>query len=298
MSKAKFDPVQLRGVTAALSAGLIWGMLPLYISFIENAGPIEIVAQRALWSAIILAIIVGKSTGFSTVASELAKPGFWLGASICTLMIGANWLLFVHAVQTGQVVDAAFGYFSYPLFAALLGIFIIGEKLDRWAWVSIGFVLCGVIVKGALIGGMPWLALWLAGTFGLYSIVRKKFKIDPIFGLFIESVLLTPLALGYLVWMHIDGQPLFFGGGLVNVMLAIVFGILTVTPLFLFHVGNRDLQVIMSSLLFYINPTTQLLVGIFLLGAGFSFGELGAFGLIWLGVLVYFSTRRKTNAST
>lgn len=288
--------LQARGIAAALTAALIWGLVPLYISLIDTNDPFEIVAHRALWSGVILTVIVWKTTGFQPVIQALAVPGAWLGMLICCVMLSANWILFVYAVQSGQVIDAAFGYFIYPLVAVLLGIVVLGEALDKWGWVAIGFVLAGVGLKGVLIGGLPWLAMLLAVTFGFYSITRKKFRIDPIQGLLVESVLLILPALAYMGWVHLQGQPQFFGGGAFNILLAVMFGVLTVVPLLLFHIGNRDLRIIMSSLLFYANPTVQLLLGIYVFGGHFSGAELSAFMLIWVGVIVYFLTRSRPAA--
>ena len=290
------NKTQMRGIAAALTAALLWGLIPLYIALIDTDDPFEIVAHRALWSGAFLTLYVWKFTGFQTVMAALAKPGAWFGMLICCVMLVTNWIIFVYAVQSGQVVDAAFGYFIYPLVAVLLGIIVLGERLNKWGWAAIGFVLAGVLVKGLLIGGLPWLALLLAVTFGLYSITRKKFYIDPLHGLFVETIILIGPALGYMLWLHHTGQPQFFGGGAFHVFLAVAFGLVTIVPLLLFHIGNRDLKIIMSSLLFYANPTTQLLLGIYIFGADFSILDLSAFGLIWAGVIVYFSSRPTQNS--
>lgn len=281
------------GVIYALTAAVLWGMIPLYIDLVDTTDPVEIVVHRALWSGVLLTIIITRTDGILNVIRSLTDSATRWGMAFSTLMLSVNWLLFVYAVQSGQVVEAAFGYFIYPLVAVVLGMVVLGETLDRWSWVSVGMVAIGVCIKGIVVGALPWLALSLAITFALYSVSRKKMAIGPLQGMFVETFILIPPAMGYLAWMHLNGQPLFFGGGAFQTSLAVMAGVITVTPLVLFHAGNRALTTIMSSLVFYANPTTQLLLGLYFFGAPVTTLEVLAFVMIWAGVVVYFSTRRR-----
>ena len=208
-------------------------------------------------------------------------------------LLSLNWGIYVYSVQTGQIVAAALGYFIYPLCTVMLGIIILGETLDRWAGTAIGLVCFGVLVKAMMIMDIPWVSLALAGTFSLYAVLRKRMGFDPIQGLFVETMLVLPFALAFLIWMAINGQVLFFGGGLSNLLLAIFAGIITVVPLIFFHRGNQLLSLTMASLLFYSNPTAQLLLGVIAFSEEFLVNDLIAFGLIWIGIAVYFITRRR-----
>jgi chloramphenicol-sensitive protein RarD len=212
---------------------------------------------------------------------------------ITTCFLSANWTIYVYAVQSGHVVSAALGYFVYPICTVLLGIAVLGERLDRWAWLAVCCVTFGVLVKAFLIAGVPWVALSVAVTFSLYAVARKRLKIDPILGLFVETLILLPVTLGFFGWLAWSGQPLFFGGGTKFVLLAMFVGVLTVVPLILFHAGNQLLSMTTASLLFYSNPTTQLLIATLLFGEAFAIQDLLAFGPIWLGIAVYFVTRPK-----
>ena len=281
------------GVIYALTAAVLWGMIPLYIDLVDTTDPIEIVVHRALWSGVLLTIIVAKTDGIFNVIRSLTDSSMRWGMAFSTLMLSVNWLLFVYAVQSGQVVEAAFGYFIYPLVAVVLGLVVLGDTLDRWSWVAVAVVAVGVCIKGIVVGALPWLALSLAVTFALYSISRKKMAIGPLQGMFVETFLLIPAALAYLAWMYWDGQPLFFGGGALQASLAVMAGVITVTPLVLFHAGNRSLTTIMGSLIFYANPTTQLLLGLYFFGVPVTMLEVLAFITIWTGVMVYLSTRRR-----
>jgi chloramphenicol-sensitive protein RarD len=187
----------------------------------------------------------------------------------------------------------ALGYFIYPLVAVVLGILLLGERLDRLGWVAVGIVVCGVLAKIGLDGRPPIIGLCLAVTFGLYGVTRKRMGIDPVMGMFVETLVVMPLAAGYLIWMVHDGQPVFYGGGFFNILLALFAGVITVVPLLLYHAGNRDLPFVMASLLFYANPTTQLCLGVFVFGGAFTLGDGLTFGLIWTGIIVYFTSRPK-----
>ena len=209
------------------------------------------------------------------------------------MFLSLNWGIYVYAVQTEQVVSAALGYFIYPLCTVLLGILVLGERLDKWAWLAIGLVCLGVMAKAMMIMDVPWISLALAGSFSLYAVTRKRIDMDPLQGLFIETLFLLPFAIGFLLWMAANGQVPFFGGGAVNIALALLAGGITVLPLVLFLKGNRALNMTMASLLFYSNPTMQLLLGVVVFSEGFMSRDLVAFGLIWIGIAVYFTTRAR-----
>ena len=289
--------IKLRGVGFALSAAMLWGFVPVYIGFVNAADTVEIVVHRALWSGVFLCWLVmfmprltgGLAAARAALATPAARFGFILSCALLTL----NWGVFVYAVLSRNVYEAALGYFIYPLVAVMFGILLLGEKLDRWGWAAIGIVATGVMVKAQLIAGVPWIALVLAVSFALYGVVRKRLGVDPILGVFIETVILIPPAIGYLVWMHLSGGAIFFGGGAANISLALLAGVITVVPLLLYHAGNRDLPIIVAGLLFYANPTTQMLIGIYHFRVPFPPSELVTFGLIWCGLALYFWSRHK-----
>ena len=281
------------GICCSLSAGILWGIVPVYIYIIDVEDPYEIVAHRSLWSAALLFLIcwIGGQLGdvWATLKTQRNFYNFFLTAGLLSL----NWGIYVYSVKTGQVVAAALGYFIYPLCTVMLGIIVLRETFDRWAGVAIGFVCFGVVAKAMMLMDIPWVSLALAGTFSLYAVLRKKMGFEPIQGLFVETMLVLPFALAFLIWMAMNGRGLFFGGGLTNVILAIFAGIITVVPLIFFHKGNQLLSLTMSSLLFYSNPTAQLLLGVVAFSEQFLVNDLIAFSLIWIGIAVYFMTRRR-----
>ena len=284
---------RMRGIIFAVSAGILWGFVPVYIHFLGDVDPFEVVAHRSLWSLVLLVGLVLWRRQMKLARQIFCDKKLRAGLAISTLFLLANWTVFVYAVQSGHVVSAALGYFIYPICSVLLGIVVLGERLDRWTCLALGCVACGVLAKSVLIAGVPWIALLVAGSFALYAVTRKRLNIDPILGLFVETLLLLPAIIGFFGWLAWSGQSLFFGGGALFVVLALFVGVLTVVPLILFHAGNRLLNMTMSSLLFYSNPTTQLLFAIWLLGEAFSVQDLLAFGPIWSGISLYFVTRPK-----
>jgi len=283
------------GIYCSLSAGILWGIVPVYIYLIDVCDPYEIVAHRSIWSATLLFLIcwIGGQLGniWAILKTKRNFCNFFLTAGLLSL----NWGIYVYSVQTEQVVAAAFGYFIYPLCTVMLGIIVLGETLDRWTGVAIGLVCFGVLAKAMMIMDIPWVSLALAGTFSLYAVFRKRMGVDPIQGLFVETMLVLPFALAFLIWMAMNGRVLFFGGGLTNVLLAMFAGIITVLPLIFFHKGNQLLSLTMASLLFYINPTAQLLLGVVAFSEQFLVTDLIAFGFIWAGIAVYFMTRQRVS---
>ncbi len=292
--------IRFRGAVFALAAAFLWGLVPLYIDLVDATSPYEIVAHRALWSGVLLLCYMLLTDGVRRLPEIFGDNTTRRGLVASSFLLTTNWGLFVYAVQSGRAIEAALGYFIYPLVAVVLGNLLLREHLDRLGWVAISIVVCGVLAKILLNGNPPFIGLCLAVTFGFYGLTRKKMGIDPIMGMFIETIIIMPFAAGYLIWMAYFGLQVFYGGGFFNIILAMLAGVITVAPLLLYHIGNRDLPLSVASLLFYVNPTTQLCVGVFIFGGAFTLGDGLAFSLIWAGVLVFFARHqivRETPAS-
>jgi len=288
--------ISARGVAFSALAALLWAAVPVYIGVLGPVDTIEIVAHRAIWSGVILlALLViapGMTGGLAAARRVVATPGLRRGMLMSCVFLTVNWTIFVYAIQTRQVFDAVLGYFIYPLIAVVLGVVLLREHLDRWGWGAVALVAAGVALKAVSVGGVPWVAVALGTSFAIYGVIRKRLGVNSILGMFIETAILVPPAVGYLVWMQATGHTIFFGGGAVNVMLAVLAGVISVVPLILYHAGNRELPIIVASLLFYINPTTQMLIGLFHFNVPLPAREWLVFALIWTGLVVYFSTRR------
>ena len=198
------------GILFALSAGILWGFVPVFINFFGNVDPLEIVAHRYLWSLVMLFGMVMWRRQISMALKVFVNKKQLFSFIITTCFLLANWTAYVYAVQSGQVASAALGYFIYPIFTVLLGIIMLRERLGRWAWLAICCVIIGVLVKSFFIAGVPWIALAVAVTFSFYAVVRKGLEVDPILGLFIETLMLLPITLAFLGWLAWAGQSIFF----------------------------------------------------------------------------------------
>ena len=287
----------MRGTAYATLAALVWGLAPILIDFLAPAGALEIVAVRALFAALILALVKlfvpGLAGGFDDVLDVLRRPVMRWSFAVTCVLICINWTVFVYAVLAGKVFDAALGYYVYPLVVAVLGTVILGERVDVWGWVALGVVGAGVVTKAAGGDAVPWIAFVLAITFGLYGVIRKRLGVNPVKGMFIETMLLAPFAIAFLLWVGAGEGELFITQGWINLGLGVMAGLITVTPLILYHAGNRDLPLIMAGLLFYINPTTQVAIGLLYFALPIGPRQWLVFALVWLGLALYFSTRRK-----
>ena len=172
--------------------------MPLYIHLLGDVDPLEIVACRSLWSLVLLFAMLAWRQGTSLALQVFVNKKLLTSFIITTCFLSGNWVIYVYAVQSGHVVSAALGYFIYPICTVLLGIAVLGERLDRWAWLAVCCVTFGVLVKAFLISGVPWVGLSVAVTFSLYAVVRKLLKIDPILGLFVKTLILLPITLVFL----------------------------------------------------------------------------------------------------
>ena len=278
----------LYGYISATSGALIWGMVPLYYNLLNKFAFIEVVAQRTFWACIILIFVFvaqRRLLEFRTVLSSSKNLFLFF---ICAILISANWLFFIFAIQHGQLMQSALGYYIYPLITAALGFYFLGEHLENETKIALILAIVAVILKSSALTNFPWIAIGMAFTFAVYAIIRKKLIAKPDAGLMIETTMLLPLALIYFCWQLNNGIPLYFGGDITGLILAIFCGLFTIIPLYLFHSGNKVLPLSIAGLLFYLNPTSQMLISM-LLGETYTFIDVCVFILIWLGLIIQFA---------
>ena len=199
--------VSVSGLVYASLAARLWGFVPVYIGYLGDVDPMEIVVHRALWSGVILlglvTLVPSLFGGLKDARAALATPRMRLGFLVTCALLSVNWIVFVYAVQARQVFDAALGYFIYPLVTVVLGILVLRERLDRWGWAAVGIVGCGVALKAVHHGSVPWIALVLALSFALYGVTRKRMTVNPVM-MFVETVFLIPLSIFARVMMRPD----------------------------------------------------------------------------------------------
>jgi len=275
------------GYASATSGALIWGMAPLYYHFLNEFPLMEVVAQRAFWSCVlfmVVFIIQNRLLELRLALNSFKNISLFI---ICSALIGTNWLLFIFALNYGQLMQSALGYYIFPLLTAAMGYYFLGERLDKLTKIALLFALAAVLLKGTSLSNFPWIAISMATTFALYAIIRKQLPVKSDTGTLIETIMLAPIAVIYFAWQAQNGAVLFFGADLMGLMLAVFCGLFTITPLYLFHNGNKMLPLAISGLIFYLNPTSQLIISI-MLGEPFSFIDISVFVLIWAGLLTQF----------
>lgn len=280
------------GYLAAFLGPALWGVLPIFYVLLDGFSAVEIVVQRSLWAFLLLLCVYMWRAKMAMIWDYLRQPRQFVMILCATAMIAVNWTVFVYAVGEVRVVEASFGYFIYPLFAVAMGVFFLGERLDKRAQIALLLSLIGVALKGWSLGFVPDISLALAVSFALYAVIRKQVQIDALDGFFCETILLLPLVLGFLGWHVAQGGPLFFDGSSVGFALAVACGIITTVPLVLFLRGNKAMPLSIAGLIFYVNQTLQLLCGVWFFAEAFSVMDLLAFGCIWAGLVVQFARRK------
>jgi len=280
-----------RGLAAALGANLLWGVFPLYFIAIAHVPTVEIIANRIGLSAILVTtIILLRGQGPALLRAIGNRQHFWglVGSAIC---ITINWGFFAWAVPHGHALDASFGYLVNPLVAVLLGFVFLHERLAPNRIVAILFAATGVAALALGRGGIPWITLILPISFGLYGLLRKILAVDAMVGLAVEVLLLAPFAWAWILTRPNGGALVGEGLGMTGMML--LGAPVTAAPLFLFSYGARRLPLATVGVLQYVSPTIQMVLATALFGEAFTWADGVAFGLIWVGIGVYWFPVRK-----
>ena len=286
------------GVVAALLAYVAWGFLPILFRQLDSAGSVLIVAERTVWSLVLLGIILALRNGFGEIGVLLADRRRALVTLFSAVLLAGNWLLYVWAVETGQVLEASFGYFINPLVNVAMGMILLGERQNRLQTLSIIIAVVGIAIQAAGLGAIPFVALGLALSFGFYGYFRKTAQLGPASGLFAETLMIAPAALGYVIFdiaahgagPHADPYLM---------TLLVLTGPATAIPLLLFAYAVRRLRLTTIGMFQYVAPSLQFLVAIFLFGEHLNGLRLLSFALIWLSLAVfsYDSFRRRGRAA-
>lgn len=279
----RLDPT--RAGLAAVSGYVVWGLSPLFYQLIDFADPSEIVLQRAIWSAPVLLIILLMAGRWTQTLAALKDRRTLAVLALTSVLIAANWWLFIFAVDSGQVLSVSLGYFINPLMNVAVGVLILGERFGRLRAIAVGLAALGVLNQIVTVGELPVIALVLAATFCAYGYVRKTIAVDGRIGLFWETVIIGIPSLIALVFLEGSGQGHFFDGPREAILL-ILTGPMTVAPLLLFILGARGLSLALIGALQFIAPSIQFAIGV-TGGEPFSLAHAVTFGLIWLGLAVF-----------
>ena len=279
-------PAAAAGLAYGLAAYLAWGVIMLYFAQIKMVPPALVLGHRIVWSVALLAVLLGLTGQFGEARQALKNPRVRLAMLGSTLMIAVNWYTFIWAVAHAQAVSASFGYFINPLVNVLLGVVLLKERLRATQLAAVALAAAGVGLMTWAVGGLPVVSLVLAVSFGVYGLIRKVAPVRPLVGLSIETAILLPIAVGYVLWSAGHGQTLFAWGDRVAVLL-LLGGVITALPLIWFAAAARRLRLATLGLLQYVAPTCQLLIAVLVFGEPFTRLQFASFGLIWLGLIVF-----------
>lgn len=272
---------RLAGIAAALSAYLLWGILPLYWKLVQSVPPQEILAHRLVWSfafLVLMLLLSGKLQSFrGELGGVLKQPKQTAGVVLAAVLITVNWLTYIWAVNTDRIVESSLGYYINPLVSVLLAIVVLKERLSFWQMVSFALATAGVLNIMLHFGAVPWIALILAVSFALYGLIKKVIHLGAITGITLETLLISPLMLAYLGYVHSSGSGAFGAAPLVITGLLMGAGIVTAVPLILFAAAANRLPLSVIGFMQYIAPTIMLLIGVFLYHEPFTGVHLVSF---------------------
>lgn len=278
MTTAKDLP---QGLLAAALSYVIWGVVVIYWKWLADVSPWEIVGHRVVWSVVILLPIIVAFGRLAAVLAVFRNPKRAAALLVSSMLIAANWGIFIWAVADGRIVETSLGYYINPLLAILLGVVLLGEKLSRLRIAAFVLAGAGVAVQAVALGGLPWISLTLATTFALYGYVRKVVQVEALDGLFIETVIVAPFAAAGMWYLAGHGGLAFAHGSLERDMLLVGAGAITALPLWLFAFGARRVRLSTMGFLQYIAPTISLIIAVGIYDEPFDAVRLASFGLIW-----------------
>jgi chloramphenicol-sensitive protein RarD len=274
------------GVLASLSAYTCWGLFPLYFKALR-AAPLEVLVHRIVWSALFLALITTVQRRWGWLRQIAHAPRLFFASALSATLLSINWFIYIWAVGAGRVVDGSLGYFITPLLSVVFGVVLLKEKLRWLQWLSLGIAALGVVWLTVEFGQLPWVGLSLAASFGTYAALRKTAHLGAFEGLALETWILFPVALGYLLWLASTGQSEFLSGAPFQRWALVAAGPITSIPLLLFAAGARRIPLSLVGVLQYVSPTLQLLLGVLVWHEPFQATKLLGYALIWLALALY-----------
>lgn len=276
-----------KGVLSAVAAYTMWGLFPVYWKWLEAVPALEILSHRILWSFLLLATILAIKPDKSWIHNLIRSPKALLLAGLAGVLLAVNWLTYIWAVNSGFIVESSLGYFINPLVNVLLGVLIFHERLRHWQWVSVALAAGGVVYLTIQYGTLPWIALILAFSFGMYGVLKKVSGLNETRGLGVETAFLILPAFGYLLSIQIQGSGAFINLGTTVTVLLFLSGAVTVIPLLLFATAVRTIPLSTVGLLQYLAPTGQFLIGVLVYNEAFTHVRLVGFSLIWLALIIF-----------
>ncbi|MCD6665593.1 MAG: EamA family transporter RarD [Hydrogenophaga sp.] len=274
-----------KGLLYGISAYGLWGLFPLFFKQLQHVGSLEVVLHRMVWSLAFVLLVLAALRRWTWLREALRSPRLLATFAVSSLLLAANWLTYIWAVNNGHVLDASLGYFILPLVNVALGFVFLHERPRPGQWLAFGIAAAGVLWLALLTGHVPWIALGLALSFGFYGLIRKLAPLGALEGMSLETMLLAPLAAVALLWGHQSGSMPAHDTH--TWLLFLLCGPVTAIPLLLFSAGARRVPLSTMGILQYLTPTILLFLGTLLYGEPFAGPRLAGFALIWTALLLY-----------
>ncbi|MGD8746372.1 MAG: EamA family transporter RarD [Gammaproteobacteria bacterium] len=275
-----------RGAALAVAAFTFWGFTPLYYKLLDSVGAIEVLAHRILWTVIFGCLVIQFRRGWLRLRDALRQPGTPLTLMASSILVSANWLIFIYAVQTDRVLDASLGYYINPLVNVLLGVVILGERMSIARGIAVALAATGTLVLATSHEGFPWIALSLAFSFGFYGLLRKQLDVPVVGGLVVETGYLLPVTAVFLGWLTASGDAAMPSQGTAISLLLMAGGPVTMLPLLWFTQAARRLPLSVIGLFQYIGPSLSFLLAVFVFDESFTRVHAVTFGCIWTGLVI------------
>ncbi|MEZ8192632.1 EamA family transporter RarD [Vibrio sp. 1F279] len=277
-----------QGILLAVAAYTMWGIAPIYFKSLSEVSPFEILSHRVVWSFFLLAFLLHMSRGWRKVRDTLTSKPKMLYLVATSTLVGANWLIFIWAVNSNHMLDASLGYYINPLINVLLGMFFLGERLRKLQWFAVSLAAIGVIIQLIAFGSVPIVAIALAFSFGFYGLLRKKVSLEAQTGLFIETLVMLPIAATYLLFIADSATSDFSMNPMQLNLLLVAAGVITTVPLLCFTGAATRLKLSTLGFFQYIGPSLMFLLAVLIYGEAFTSDKAITFAFIW-GALVIFS---------
>jgi chloramphenicol-sensitive protein RarD len=274
------------GVLIGLGAYLMWGLLPLYWPLLRPADAFEILGHRIIWSLVFVLLLVQLTHSWPAIKSTIKDFKLTLLILIASVLVASNWGIYIWAVNDNHVVETSLGYFINPLVTVLLGVVFFGEKLRRMQKLAVVIAFLAVLILTYDYGRLPWIALGLTATFGVYGALKKKINLPAIAGLFLETVVLIPLTTGYLYWLALQSQAIIFQDRTL-LIFAIISGPLTALPLLFFGAATTRIPLTWIGVMQYVAPTIQFIIGVWVFNEELGIVRLIGFLVVWTALFIF-----------
>jgi chloramphenicol-sensitive protein RarD len=275
-----------RGIILALSTYIFWGLHPIYWKLLKHVPSVEILSHRILWSLVFFIIIKSFSKEWKGLKIKIKKSNKKLIFILPAFLIGSNWALYIWAVNADFIIETSLGYFICPLVSVFLGVFFLKESLRKIQWVAVLIAAVGVLIMTFIYGQFPWISIYLAGTWGLYGLLRKNSPLSAVEGLTLETAVLSIPIIIYLIYLKIIGSSSFLIDPQTSILL-VGTGIISGLPLIIFIIGSKLINLSLIGILQYVYPILIFLIGVFIYNEPLIESRIVGFIFIWIAVIVY-----------